>query len=84
MEKMTIGTHEGPMVASKDNIQTDRPGESTRTVSPPRLTVDTSLLALARLLGRQAAREAFRAARNVATEASEPGSPSPATRADEE
>lgn len=73
------------MVASKDNNRADSPGKPTRTSGSPTPTVDEAVRDLVRLLGRQAAREAFRAARAQAeAQAPDPASPSPATGTDEE
>ena len=71
------------MVTSKDNIQSDNLGKPPKTGCSLRPIVDETVIALARLLGRQAAREAFRAVRDDA-QVSDPAPTTPATTIDEE
>ena len=71
------------MVTSKDNIRSDNLSKPPKTSGSPRLTVDETVLALARLLGRQAAREAIRAERYDA-QIPDPAPITPLTTVDEE
>lgn len=68
------------MVTSSDKIRSDNLGKLRKTGGSPQLIVDETVLALARLLGRQAAREVLRAARTD----SQATDPAPATPAEEE
>ena len=71
------------MVTSKDNILFETACEPPGTGGALRPTVDVTILALARLLGRQAAREAFRAACDNA-QIPDPAPTPPPTTIDEE
>ena len=71
------------MVTSRDKIRPDIRGEPPRRDDSPRPTVDETIFALARLLGRQAAREAIRAAL-ADSQATVPAPATPATTTDEE
>lgn len=71
------------MVTSKDNIQSDNIGKPPKTGCSSGSTVDETVLVLARLLGRQAAREAHRATRTD-SQATNPTPATPVTTIDEE
>lgn len=71
------------MVTSKDNILSDTACEPPGTGGALRPTVDVTILALTRLLGRQTAQEAFRAARTD-SQTADPAPATPATTTDEE
>lgn len=70
------------MFASKDNNRSNCPdkllGTGTSNASP----VDVAVVALARLLGRQAAREAFEAARSGDRSRGKSAGPFPASTTD--
>ena len=72
------------MVTSRDNIRSDTACGPPGNEGALRPSVDATVVALAHLLGRQAAREAFRAARAAAESPDDPAPPSPATLIDED